>query len=130
MFDLIERSRLDAVLAELELSQDAKFDPAQAAKIGKLLGAKQLVLGSFFPFGDKLRLDARVVDTETGQVLYSVDQDGAPDKVDRITHWLCDALIAKHPDQPRLAPHIIRTDNGRLFDTRTKQFLDGRPGGF
>ena len=27
-------------------------------------------------------------------------------------------------------PHIITTDNGRKFDTRTKTFLDGRPGGF
>lgn len=36
------------------------------------------------------------------------------------------------PPQPQmpLGPHIIRTDNGRLFDARTKSFLDGRPGGF
>lgn len=27
-------------------------------------------------------------------------------------------------------PHIITTDNGRKFNTQTKQFLDGRPGGF
>ncbi len=130
VFDLVERSRLDEVLAELELSQTSKFDPSQVAKIGKLLGAKQLVLGSFFPFGDKLRLDARFVDTETGQVLYSVDRDGVPDKVDLITHSLCDGLISKHPDQARLAPHIIRTDNGRLFDTIEKKYLDGRGGGF
>lgn len=27
-------------------------------------------------------------------------------------------------------PHIITTDNGRKFNTQTKTFLDGRPGGF
>jgi curli biogenesis system outer membrane secretion channel CsgG len=82
MFDLVERARLDAVLAELDLSQSDKFDVTQAVKIGKLLGAKQLVLGSIFTLGDKLRLDARVVDTETADVIYAVDREGSPDKVD------------------------------------------------
>lgn len=125
-FDVVERSRLDAVLAELELSQDAKFDHSQAARIGRLLGAKQLVLGSFFSFGDRLRLDARVIDTETGQVLYSVDAEGEPEKVDRITHSLCDALITEHPDQSRPTPHIIRSGSGRPVDARDEQPPDGR----
>lgn len=130
MFVVVERERLDEVIAELDLSQTKKFDSSQVARIGKLLGARQLVLGSYFRIGEKLRIDARFVDAETGSVICTADFNGSPDKIDIATDGLCEALISQHPDQPRLAPHIIRTDNGRLFDTREKRFLDGRPGGF
>jgi len=96
MFDVVERDRLDAVLEELQLSQNDKFDSSQVAQIGKLLGAKQLVLGSFFQFGEKLRLDARFVDTETGRVLCSANRDGPPNKIDLVTDSLCDDLLSKH----------------------------------
>lgn len=96
LFDVVERARLEAVLAELDLSQSSKFDPAERNRIGKLLGARQLVLGSIFMFGKKLRMDASFVNTETSSVLCSEGTDGSPDDVEAITHALCDALIARH----------------------------------
>jgi serine/threonine protein kinase len=96
LFDVVERARLQAVLAELDLSQSSKFDPAETNRIGKLLGARQLVLGSIFMFGKKLRMDASFVDTETGRVICSEGSDGPPDEVEAITRALCDALIARH----------------------------------
>ncbi|MBM4021511.1 MAG: DUF4145 domain-containing protein [Planctomycetes bacterium] len=106
MFDVVERDRLEAVLAELDLSQSQKFDSSQVAQIGKLLGAQQLVLGSFFRFGEKLRLDARFVDTETGRVLCSANRDGPPDKIDLVTDSLCDDLLSKHATStaPKASP--------------------------
>ena len=96
LFEVVERARLEAVLAELDLSQSSKFDPAERNQIGKLLGARQLVLGSIFMFGNKLRMDASFIETETGRVVCSEGSDGPPDEVEAITHALCDALIARH----------------------------------
>jgi TolB-like protein len=42
---VVERARLEAVMAELQLQASNKVDPSTAQKIGKLLGAKYLVWG-------------------------------------------------------------------------------------
>jgi TolB-like protein len=77
---LVERDRLEAVLAELDLGKSKKVDPATAAKIGKLLGARYLVLGGYFDLMDALRVDARVVEVETGRVVKSVGGQGLRDE--------------------------------------------------
>jgi TolB-like protein len=76
---LVERERLEEVLAELKLGQSGKLDAASAARAGKLLGARYMVLGSYFDLKDTLRVDARVVEVETGKVLQSVGASGASD---------------------------------------------------
>lgn len=75
---IVERDRLEDVLAELKLGRSGKLDPASAAKVGKLLGARYLVLGSYFDLMGALRADARLVEVETGKVLRSVGASGPP----------------------------------------------------
>jgi curli biogenesis system outer membrane secretion channel CsgG len=52
-YRVIERKRLDAVLAEQDFSNSDRADPSQAevVKIGKALGVKYLVIGSVTKFG-------------------------------------------------------------------------------
>jgi curli biogenesis system outer membrane secretion channel CsgG len=52
-FRVIERKRLDAILAEQNFSNSDRADPAagQVAKIGKALGVKYLIVGSITKFG-------------------------------------------------------------------------------
>jgi len=79
---IVERERLEAVLAEHKLASGkagAKIDQKTAVKLGKLLGARYLVLGSFFDVMKSFRVDARLVDVETGQVMQSVGANGKAD---------------------------------------------------
>lgn len=76
---LVERDRLEEVLAELKLAESRKIDAASAARAGKLLGARYLVLGGYFDLKGTLRVDARVVEVETGKVIQSVGATGAAD---------------------------------------------------
>lgn len=76
---LVERSRLEDILNELKLGEERKLDASTAAKVGKLLGARYLVLGSYFELKAKLRIDARVVEVETGKVIQSVGATGDSD---------------------------------------------------
>ncbi|HET7506008.1 MAG TPA: CsgG/HfaB family protein [Kofleriaceae bacterium] len=79
---LVERTRLEEILAELKLAQGGqgvKIDAATAARAGKLLGARFMVLGSYFDLKNTLRVDARVVEVETGKVLQSVGASGDSD---------------------------------------------------
>src|SRR6187431_1274218 len=52
-FRVIERKRLDAILAEQNFSNSERADPdaASVAKIGKALGVKYLLVGSITKFG-------------------------------------------------------------------------------
>jgi len=76
---LVERERLEAVLSEQKLGATAKMDARTTARLGKLLGARYLVLGSYFDVLRALRVDARLVDVETGEVVKSVGENGKPD---------------------------------------------------
>lgn len=69
--DVVERARLQALLDELKLGHDGVTDPATAAKVGKLVGAEYLVLGSYFELMGTLRIDARVVHVETGRIVHA-----------------------------------------------------------
>ena len=76
---IVERDRLQDIMDELQLGTSAKIDPATANKLGKLLGAKYMVLGGFFDLLGTLRVDARVVEVETGKVVKSVGAQGKED---------------------------------------------------
>ena len=66
-FKIVERQRLNDILTELKFQQSGAADPATIQKIGKIIGAKALLLGSFVNFyGGKLRIDVRIVEVETG----------------------------------------------------------------
>ena len=75
---LVERTRLEEVLAELKLNHSPQIDPTSAARVGKLLGAQYLVMGGYFDLMGMLRADARVVEVETGRVIQSVGATGKP----------------------------------------------------
>jgi TolB-like protein len=75
--NVVERTRLNAVLAEHKLGRSGKVDASTAAKLGKLLGVRFLVLGNFFDLGPSMRIDARVVEVETGKIVRAVGVNGA-----------------------------------------------------
>lgn len=71
---LVDRLRLDAVLREIRLVETGRVDTATAPRVGKLIGARRLVLGTLTQATpDNLRIGARVADVATGQVRSAVD---------------------------------------------------------
>ncbi|MGC4000873.1 MAG: CsgG/HfaB family protein [Anaeromyxobacter sp.] len=75
---VVERDRLQEVLAELDLQHTSRIDPSTAVRVGKLLGARYLVFGSYFQLGAGLSASSRLVETETGRVLYALNASGPP----------------------------------------------------
>jgi curli biogenesis system outer membrane secretion channel CsgG len=97
-YSVIERKQLDKILTEQNFSNSERANPATAAKIGKVAGVNAIVIGTVTQFGFENKsldtgaltshipgfggahvgtksgkatvvLDARMVDTETGEVL-------------------------------------------------------------
>ena len=70
---MIERSQLGAVMNELALQQSGAVDDAKALQVGKLAGARALVVGRVSDGGDVFVVSARAVDAETGAVIVAED---------------------------------------------------------
>jgi TolB-like protein len=70
---VVERLRLDAVLRELELSRSGAVDTATAPRVGRIIGARRLVVGGVrqLPGGD-VQITAQVADVVTHQVTTAV----------------------------------------------------------
>lgn len=66
---LVERSRIREIIDELELGQSGYVDPETTANVGKLVQARYMIVGSFIDANGTVRLDARVDDVETGEIL-------------------------------------------------------------
>ena len=105
-FRMIERRRLDAILAEQNFSNSERADPNAKAvsAIGKALGVKYLIVGSITKFGTEessksfgggafgsrfgvgkvgraegkasVAITARIIDTTTGEIMASAKGDG------------------------------------------------------
>ena len=63
---LVERRDLGKVLREQELGLSGAVDEATAPRIGRLAGASRVAYGSFLVKAGVLRIDAKIVDSETG----------------------------------------------------------------
>ncbi len=74
---IVERENLQYVLNEQDLQREpGRVDAATAVRMGKLLGAHAMVLGSIFIMGRDMRLSARVVKVETGEILLGESVSG------------------------------------------------------
>jgi len=66
---LVDRRIIRQVLEEQDLGASGRVDAETAAKVGKLVGARYVVTGGFIDFYGDLRIDARIVDVETSEIL-------------------------------------------------------------
>jgi len=80
-FRLVERIKLSEALKEIELGQTGLVDEDTAPKVGKMIGADELVIGSFQIVGENIRIDARFLDVESGRVHVFSGAYGELDKV-------------------------------------------------
>lgn len=66
---VVERERIQYILEEIKLEQSQYFEEETAVRVGKLLGAHVLLMGSFMNGPEEMRIDARLIKTETGELL-------------------------------------------------------------
>lgn len=92
---MVDRQALEKVLSEQQLNNSKSFDPATATKIGKLLGAEVIITGTYFEFFGSLRVDAKFISVETGEIAFSVGVDGAREKFLDLKNSLANKIIEK-----------------------------------
>jgi curli biogenesis system outer membrane secretion channel CsgG len=71
-YDVVERQHLSTVLAELNLGSSMVADPQTRLKLGAITGARLMMFSTYQLIEKQLRLDIRLVDVQSGQVLNAV----------------------------------------------------------
>ncbi|MCX5768624.1 MAG: hypothetical protein NTZ43_15505 [Gemmatimonadetes bacterium] len=105
---VLEREQLHAITAELAVSASGATDSATAVRAGRLLRAGRFVQGAITQLdGQSLRIDAQVVDAESGAVLARAGGDATMDAIfdleSRIAVGVHDALGVPLTEQERAA---------------------------
>jgi len=75
-YTVVERSAMQKILSEQAFQNTGCTSSDCAVKLGKVLNVKKMVVGSFGKFLDSYVLNVRVVDVESGQVVYSDSAKG------------------------------------------------------
>lgn len=92
-FTVVERTQLDAILAEQNLGASGRTTASSAAQIGKLLGVQVILTGSITQFSiervsagfggiggsyqrAESKLDVRLINTETGEIMVVAEGEG------------------------------------------------------
>ncbi len=78
-FKIIEREHIEKVVKELQLTKSGIIDPSSAKQIGKMVGADAILTGSVIKFGNDMRVDARIIEVESGIILTAEKAMGKSD---------------------------------------------------
>jgi TolB-like protein/Flp pilus assembly protein TadD len=90
---VVSRERILEVLREMGLPPDAS-DPALAVRVGREIGAHDVVSGAVQALGDRIRVTVRVTDAATGRVLLNPRVDGAREAIFDVQDRLVAELVA------------------------------------
>jgi len=104
---VVERGRIKDLMGELELTRGGAVDANTAAQIGRLVGARYMVFGSFIDFYGDFRLNARVVNVETGEI---VKTENARDQRDKFFSIVVDLAqkLQRGLDLPQLSRQVMQ----------------------
>lgn len=85
---LIERETLNKVIEEQTLSLTGLVDASQAIRVGKLVGAQIIVVGRIFELGESRLVTAKLISSETTQILGAVERGSLEKPVDELVFAL------------------------------------------
>lgn len=116
---IVDRSSVQRLLDEQNLGKDGRADAATAAKIGKLVGARYMVMGSFVDLYGRFRVDARIVDVETSEIVKVVRSDPKYEKREelfKLLQTVAERLMAE-TKLPALTAEMSRAVRARNVPT-------------
>lgn len=97
---VVERAQLQQILQEQNLGREGRVDPSTQAQIGRLIGAKYMVTGTLYDVRGDVRIDARLFDVETSQIVRTFRVTGRLDNVFELVTNLSTQLLANQSLPP------------------------------
>ena len=138
-FSVVERDKLNLVLKEQGLAQSGAVDPASAAKVGKILGVKYIVLGGIDKFNidktggalagvgvggnvvqAKASISLRMIDSTTAERVFSLS---AEDQVKKGGGFLKGASLSKESEWGIASEAIQKTAKAVVAKLTTGEYM-------
>jgi len=91
---VVERAQLQQILQEQNLGREGRVEASTVSQIGHLIGARYMVTGTLYDVRGDLRINARLFDTETGQILRTYQVRGRMDNLFDLVSNLSTQLLA------------------------------------
>jgi curli biogenesis system outer membrane secretion channel CsgG len=105
---LITRSHLREIIEELELGQTGYVSPETTATVGRLVGARYMIVGGFIDADGTMRLDARIDNVETGEILVETAAKVEDDRGKLLAMVVqLGVMIAESADLPPLPEQVV-----------------------
>jgi tetratricopeptide (TPR) repeat protein len=90
---VVERRELVRILAEQKLGASELASSEARLRLGRIAGAQTLLFGGFSALAEKMQIDARIVDAESGTVLQSLSVGGDAGAARQLADQLSDQLL-------------------------------------
>ena len=113
---VVEREQIQKLTDEQNLGASGRVDPQTASKVGKLVGAKYAVTGSFIDNMGTWRVDIRLVNVETSEIIKTESQTASQDKLFGIISDIAQRLM-KDVNLPALPKDVSTQRMSRQVPT-------------
>jgi len=111
-FEVVERQLLNKVLSEQKLGITGLIDDESAIAIGKLLGVDAIVSGTITDLGKSLKVNARIISTETGKVFgvagTNIVKDETVEKLMGIISTVQKEEVQKQMEKKEISKEVLK----------------------
>lgn len=90
---LVERERIEELTKELDFQQSGYVDPESAQTVGLMIGAEWVVTGAFLTVDPEMRLDSRVANVETTEIVTTAEVTGQQESLFDLQQRLSDQVV-------------------------------------
>jgi len=113
---VVSRQDLKEIIEEQKLSLSGFIQESQQIELGQLLGATRLIIGSYSVMGSQIRIDTKVVNIRSGEVLSSVESTGLKQNVFTLEKLLALKILRS------LGAFVSDEDKVALFQLESSNF--------
>jgi TolB-like protein len=110
---VVERTQLQQLLQKQNLGREGRVDPSTVSRIGRLIGARYMVTGTFYDNRGVVKINTRMFNSETGEILKTSEVTGRMDNLFDLVPRLAAQLMrdASLPPLERRASEEFRQAN-------------------
>jgi|GEM_PF-2896060 len=122
---VVERKRIRDVMNEIELGMTGMIDDQTVQQAGQLLGVQYILVGHWQKFGKQFRVNARLVEVESGRIVVSIKETGNENSVfdlqDNISEQILSNLEISISESEKVKIHQKETVSIKAY----KEFSKG-----
>lgn len=113
-FKVVERAQLERILSEQKLGLSGIVDVSTAVKIGAAVGVETVVCGSIVRSRNSVSIDARLVDTESAEIISAQDAFATKINLLALSEMIQNVAAKIKRDVPVVSGVVVSLQNNRL----------------